>query len=161
MASIELFITGGTISKVYNELNGELFCNEQHINDMLTQARVKVDIKVTTLMLKDSLEMDDDDRQKIYQSCKDSKSSKIIITHGTDTMVDTAKKLSSIQDKLIVLTGAMIPYAFKNSDALFNMGVTFGAVDVLDKGVYICMNGQIFAWDSVEKNRQKGMFETK
>ncbi len=159
MTDIQLFVTGGTISKVYNELNGELHCNKLHINDMLTQAKITLDIKIKTLMLKDSLEINDEDREEIFQNCNNSKSSQNIIIHGTDTMVQSAKKLSGIKDKTIVLTGAMIPFSFKNSDAMFNLGVAIGAVQVLNSGVYICMNGKIFEWDKVVKNKEFGIFE--
>jgi L-asparaginase len=155
---IDLIITGGTISKVYNELTGELVCDASHIHDILEIGRSKVDINIKTLMLKDSLDMDENDREMILTTCNHS-SSHIIITHGTDTIVQSAKKLSSIRDKTIVLTGAMIPYAFKNSDAVFNLGVAVGAVSVLNSGVYICMNGKIFEWDGVVKNKELGIFE--
>jgi L-asparaginase len=155
---IEIFITGGTIAKRYDELSGELVFDDNHLVKILKDARVGTKVKLTPLFLKDSLDMDDIDREIIYQSVENSKHKKIIITHGTDTMVESAKKLSTIKDKTIVLTGAMIPFAFKNSDALFNLGSAFSVVDILENGVYICMNGKCFKWDEVKKDTKVGKF---
>ena len=158
--SIKLFITGGTIDKHYNELNGELYFDRSYIPDILQQGRCHADISTEVLLGKDSLEMNDADRQTILMACRDTDATRIIITHGTDTMVDTAKVLQhSITDKVIVLVGAMIPYAFKQSDALFNMGCAVTAVQCLEEGVYIIMNGRVFTADNVEKNRQEGRFQ--
>ena len=160
MDSIKLFSTGGTISKRYDEISGELLFDEHHINKMLTQGRCTANIAVTSLMLKDSLDMTDTDRELLFNSAQNTTHTNILITHGTDTMIESAKKLSTIKDKTIVLTGAMIPYAFKNSDALFNIGASITATLSLSHGIYICMNGQLFPWDKVIKNKKEGYFET-
>ena len=157
---IKLIITGGTIDKRYNELNGQLEFPETHIPEMLQQARCTVKIDSQNLMLKDSLEMTMADRDVIKQACCVSPTKQIIITHGTDTMVDTAKYLASTQqEKVIVLVGAMIPYKINNSDALFNLGCAVTAVQLLTEGIYIVMNGRVFDWDKVNKNKQAGVFE--
>ncbi len=158
--SIKLFITGGTIDKEYNPLNGELVFVKTHLSKMLEQVKNKIDIGPEVLMLKDSLDMNDNDRATILEKCKTTKEEKILITHGTDTMVETAQVLGeSILDKTIVLTGSMIPFSFGQSDALFNLGVTIGAVQSLPLGVFIAMNGKIFPWDNVRKNKEIGEFE--
>jgi len=154
---IEIFTTGGTIAKVYDELSGDLIFDEFNLTKMLKRSRSGVKT-ITPLFLKDSLDMDDIDREIIYQSVENSKYKKIIITHGTDTMVQSAKKLSTIKNKTIVFTGAMIPFSFKNSDALFNLGSAFSVVDILENGVYICMNGKCFKWDEVKKDTKVGKF---
>ncbi len=159
MKRVKLFSTGGTIAKRYDEISGELLFDDEHIEKMLTQGRCTLDVKITPLMLKDSLEMDEVDRVLVYKACLDDLASNILITHGTDTIVESAKKLSSIKDKTIVLTGAMIPYAFKNSDAMFNLAFALSAVQALPHGIYIAINGQIFTWDNVQKNRKEGKFE--
>ncbi len=156
--SIQVFITGGTIAKSYDAISGEFMFDTDHLIRILDQARSTAIVDIETLMLKDSLEIDDVDREIIYQSVENSPSHKILITHGTDTMVETAQKLSSIEGKTIVLTGAMVPYAFKHTDALFNVGTAFGAVGCLSAGVYLSMNGQIFSWDNVRKDKSAGEF---
>lgn len=158
---IEFFITGGTLDKQYNPLNGELIFNESSLSGMLKQARCTVEHHMSTLMLKDSLEMNDDDRERVSMACQQSKSEKIVITHGTDTMVETAQVIAAkIQShKTVVFLGAMVPYQFKNSDALFNLGCAISAVQVLPAGVYITMNGQVFDYREVKKNRAIGEFE--
>jgi len=158
--TIKVLITGGTIDKQYNELNGELIFTQSSVEDMLAQGGAKLDISVETVMLKDSLDMDDNDRQKILTSCLACEESQIVITHGTDTMVETSQVLAAgIKDKTIVLLGAMVPYQFKNSDALFNLGCAIAAVQTLGNGVYITMNGKIFNYDEVIKNRELGEFK--
>ena len=158
--TIKILITGGTIDKTYNMNNGELYFTESHIPDILKQARYNAPYEMEQLMLKDSLEMSESDRVKILDACQQTECTRIMITHGTDTMVDTARFLSkSLEDKTIVLTGAMIPYVFKTSDALFNLGSALSATQVLYPGIYIAMNGQAFKADNVVKNRQLGMFE--
>jgi L-asparaginase len=158
---IKLIITGGTIDKSYNMNNGELHFVDSHIPSMLTEARCKADFELDKILLKDSLNMDDNDRQKILETVQDSQQSRIIITHGTDTMVQTAQLLEQqVEDKTIILTGAMIPYVFKKSDSLFNLGTAFAAVQCLSAGVYITMNGRVFAANNVIKNRGEGIFET-
>ena len=155
---IKVITTGGTIAKKYNEITGELEFDEGHLEKMLGQGRCEADLHITTIMMKDSLEMTAEDREAIFNAVRTSKEAHIMITHGTDTMVETAQKLSTIKDKTIVLVGAMIPYAFKNSDALFNIGCGLGAVQSLASGVYVVMNGKVFAWDGVEKDRGRGVF---
>ncbi|MCK4708232.1 MAG: asparaginase [Gammaproteobacteria bacterium] len=158
---IKLLITGGTIDKSYNMHNGELHFVDSHIPAMLNEGRCKAIVELDKLMLKDSLDMTENDRLQIVSSCQQSEPSKIIITHGTDTMVQTAQFLDDqVKDKTIVLTGAMIPYVFDKSDSLFNLGTAFSAVQFLKAGVYIAMNGQVFKARNVVKNREEGVFET-
>jgi len=160
--TIKVLITGGTIDKQYNELNGELIFTQSSVEDMLAQGGAKLDISVETVMLKDSLNMDDNDRPKILTSCLACEESQIVITHGTDTMVETSQVLAAgIKDKTIVLLGAMVPYQFKNSDALFNLGCAMAAVQTLVNGVYITMNGKVFNFDKVVKNKTVGEFQSK
>jgi L-asparaginase len=157
---IKMFITGGTFDKEYNELDGKLFFKETHLPEMLKLGRCKVDVDMRTLMLIDSLEMTDADRQMIVQQCLKVKEDRIVITHGTDTMEETAKVLGiSVQGKTIVLTGAMVPYKFGSSDGLFNLGSALAFAQVLPNGVYIAMNGKYFTWDNVKKNKKIGEFE--
>ena len=158
--SVRIFITGGTFDKEYNELNGQLFFKDTHISELLKLGRSRVNVNLRTLMMIDSLEMTDTDRNLIIENCVKAEETKIIITHGTDTMADTAKVLAEkIKDKTIVLTGAMIPYKFGSSDGLFNMGSALAFVQTLPAGVYIAMNGRYFHWDNVRKNKQTGEFE--
>ena len=158
---IKLIITGGTLDKHYNELNGELYFPKTHLPAMLKQARCSVEVDAQQLMLKDSLEMGEVDRKLIKQACVASAVKQIIITHGTDTMVETAKYLATIEhDKTIVLVGAMIPYTIKQSDALFNLGCAVTAVQLLPAGIYITMNGKVFDWDKVCKDKQLGEFKS-
>ena len=159
---IRLFVTGGTIDKEYNSLTGELIFPQTHLPEMLKRGRCKIDIKLETVMLKDSLDMNDSDRKQILERCKTCKENKVVITHGTDTMVETAHLLGGggIKDKTIVLLGAMVPYTINESDALFNLGCAIGAVQALPKGIYIAMNGKIFKWNNVRKNKKLGEFET-
>ncbi len=158
--SVRLFVTGGTFDKGYDEIRGELYFADSHLNDMLEMGRCRVDVKVRTLMLVDSLDMSAADRDTIANNCMDVPESQIIITHGTDTMVETARVLAErVTDKTIVLTGAMIPIAFGSSDGLFNLGGALTAVQVLPAGIYVSMNGLVFEWDNVRKNRDTGVFE--
>ena len=158
--TIKLLLTGGTIDKHYNELNGDLGFTETHIDEILQQARCQVDLSIQQVMLKDSLQMQDEDREQVLNACLASDENQIIITHGTDTMVETAEVLGKqLTDKTIVLLGAMIPYILKKSDALFNFGCAVSAVQCLAAGVYITMNGKIFPWNDIKKNREKGLFE--
>ncbi len=157
---IRILITGGTIDKEYNPLTGEMTFAKSHLSNMLNQVRSKVEVVLEEVMLKDSLHMKEEDRKKILRKCIESDEHKVIVTHGTDTMVETAKVLGrNIRDKTIVLVGAMIPYAFGASDALFNLGCAFAAVQALPRGVYVTMNGRIFRWDNVRKNKKSGEFE--
>lgn len=158
--AIMIFVTGGTFDKEYNELNGQLYFKDTHVHEMLTLGRCHVDTEVRTLMLVDSLEMTEDDRQIILEHCRKSKDDRIIITHGTDTMEVTARALGEAGlPKTIVVTGAMIPYKFGSSDGLFNLGSAMAFVQSLPHGVYVAMNGRYFRWDRCRKNRQTGVFE--
>lgn len=158
--NIRLFITGGTIDCSEIKEDDTYVYTETFLPKMLEQARNNSAIELEELMLKDSLDMDDTDRSKILQYCQDAKEDKIVITHGTDTMTETAKLLGSSNiDKTIVLVGSMIPYSQDNSDALFNLGAAITSVQLLPKGVFISMNGKIFSWDNVVKNREKLQFE--
>ncbi len=157
---IRMFVTGGTFDKEYNELDGELYFKDTHLPEMLKLGRCKVDVEVRTLMLIDSLEMTDADRGIILEQCRKAKETRIVITHGTDTMEETARVLGkSITEKTVVLTGAMVPYKFGSSDGLFNLGSALAFAQTLPPGVYIAMNGRYFTWDNVKKNRESGVFE--
>ena len=157
---IKIFATGGTFDKEFNEINGELYFKKTNLFELLELGRSKVDLKIETLMMVDSLQMTNTERQYILEKCKKEKTDKIIITHGTDTMVKTAEFIAKhIKDKIIILTGAMIPIKFGSSDGLFNLGSALSFAQVLDPGVYITMNGQYFYWDNVRKNKKLGIFE--
>ncbi len=156
---IAVLITGGTFDKEYNELNGELFFKKTHVPEMLTLARSLLTTRVETLMMKDSLFMTDADRDIIVKACKTAKETAIVITHGTDTMEETARYLAPlVKNKTVILTGAMVPYKFGSSDGLFNLGSALAYAQVLPAGIYVAMNGQCFAWDNVTKNKKKGVF---
>ena len=158
--AIRIFITGGTFDKEYNELNGELYFKDSHLPEMLKLGRCKTALEIRTLMMIDSLGMTDDDRELIVRQCETPVENKIVITHGTDTMTDTAKILAQKKkNKTIVLTGAMIPYKFGSSDGLFNLGSALAFVQTLPDGVYVVMNGKYFTADNVRKNKQTGEFE--
>jgi L-asparaginase len=157
---IRIFVTGGTFDKTYDEIRGRLSFGDTHVPEMLRLGRARVPVSVRTLMMVDSLEMTDADRQVIVTNCVQCEEACIVITHGTDTMVETAAALAGgVGAKTIVLTGAMIPYAFGSSDGLFNLGSALSFVQILPPGVYIAMNGQHFVWDRVRKNRETGVFE--
>jgi L-asparaginase len=157
---IRVFVTGGTFDKEYNELDGKLFFKDTHLNEMLDLGRCKLKVDIRTLMMVDSLEMTDQDRQIIVDHCMKAEEDKIVITHGTDTMDVTARVLGGlVREKTVVLTGAMIPYKFGSSDGLFNLGSALAFVQTLPYGVYIAMNGKYFHWDNVRKNKQTGEFE--
>jgi len=157
---IRIFITGGTFDKEYNEITGQLYFNDSHLHDLLEMGRSKVQTEIRTLMMVDSLEMSDEDRELIAYQCNQCDEDKIVITHGTDTMSDTAKMLGQkIKGKTIILTGAMIPIKFGSSDGLFNLGSALAFAQTLPVGVYVAMNGRFFNWDNVKKNTQTGMFE--
>jgi L-asparaginase len=157
---VRIFITGGTFDKEYNELDGKLFFKDTHLPEMLKLGRCKAPVEIRTLMLVDSLEMTDADRQIIVEQCRKCKEDRIVITHGTDTMEETAKVLGKAGlEKTIVLTGAMVPYKFGSSDGLFNLGSALAFAQTLSRGVYIAMNGRYFTWDNVKKNKKIGEFE--
>jgi len=158
--TIKLFITGGTFDKEYNELDGKLFFRKTHLPEMLRLGRSRVPVKVKTLMMIDSLFMTAAHRRRILKECLASKEKHIVITHGTDTMPETARLLGSrVTDKTVVLTGAMVPYKFGSSDGMFNLGSALSFAQVLPPGVYIAMNGRFFNWNNCRKNRAKGEFE--
>ena len=157
---IKIFATGGTFDREFNELNGELYFKETNLFKLLELGRSQMDVKIETLMMIDSLKMTDTERVYILDKCKKEKTNRIIITHGTDTMVETAKIIAQeIKNKIIIFTGAMIPIKFGSSDGLFNLGSALSFVQVLNPGVYITMNGQYFYWDNVRKNKKLGIFE--
>ena len=159
-AKTKIFITGGTFDKEYNEITGELYFKRSHMYELLELGRCRLDVEIETLMMVDSMEMSNTERNYIVQKCIDEPTQKIVITHGTDTMVETANMLGEANiDKTIVLSGAMIPFKFGSSDGLFNMGSALSLVQALPSGIYIAMNGQIFDQKNVKKNNKMGIFE--
>jgi L-asparaginase len=158
---IRIVVTGGTFDKEYDELSGRLYFKDTHLPEMLARGRCRLDVMIDTVMMVDSLDLDDPGREMIVERCRTCAETAVLITHGTDTMVETARALAAahLTTKTIVLTGAMIPYAFGSSDGLFNLGSALSFVQVLRPGVYVAMNGQHFAWDRVEKNKATGMFQ--
>jgi len=160
--SIRILVIGWTFDKEYDELTGSLHFEDTHVNDMLERGRCLLDVKVRTVMMVDSLEMTDADRAAIAKRCREASEDRIVVTHGTDTMVETAAVLASeapLKAKTIVLTGAMVPWAFGSSDGLFNLGSALSFVQTLPPGVYVAMNGRAFASDDVRKDRASGVFE--
>ncbi len=158
--SIRIIVTGGTFDKEYDEIHGRLYFRNTHVPEMLRRGRCLLDVHIQTLMMVDSLEMSETQRREILRTCQQAPETQIVITHGTDTMVDTARLLGRhITGKTIVLTGAMIPYAFGSSDGMFNLGSALSFVQALPPGVYIAMNGRYFHWNNVRKNRELGVFE--
>ena len=157
---IRILVTGGTFDKTYDEINGRLSFGATHLPEMLRLGRSRVEITIEVLMMVDSLDMTDADRTRIALRCAECDEARIVITHGTDTMVETASVVAQgVVGKTIVLTGAMVPYAFGSSDGLFNLGSALSFAQALPTGIYIAMNGQHFAWDEVRKNRDTGVFE--
>jgi L-asparaginase len=160
---IKVFTAGGTVDKMYSEAKGTLNFSfgKQAIKEIAeSKVRFNFEYDIESLLAKDSLEMTDEDRELIRRACEASPEDKILITHGTDTMIDTARVLSTIPNKVIALTGASQPYKFRESDAEFNIGVAIGALNALKRGVYICMNGRVYDWDKCEK-RADGLFVEK
>ncbi len=158
--AIRIIVTGGTFDKEYNERTGELFFKDSHLTEMLKRGRSRVPVTIRTVMMVDSLEMSEADRAVIVQNCLQAPEDQLVVTHGTDTMTDTAAAIArEVTGKTVVLTGAMIPWAFGSSDGLFNLGSALSFVQVLPPGVYVAMNGKFFPWDSVRKNRERGEFE--
>src|SRR5687767_13687556 len=158
---IRIFVTGGTFDKTYDEIRGALAFADTHLPEMLRLGRSRVEVSIRTLMMVDSLDMTDADRELIVRHCGQCEESQIVITHGTDTMVETARAIAAsavLTTKTVVLTGAMIPYAFGSSDGLFNLGSALSFAQALPSGVYIAMNGQHFEWNKVRKNREAGVF---
>ena len=161
---IKIFITGGTFDKSYDYINGKLFFEKTHLPEMIKRSKCRLDIEIETIVMKDSLDLTNEDISMIVDSCKNEKSNRIIITHGTDTITNTAKLISNqkLVNKTIILTGAMIPYAFgSSSDGFFNLGCALSFVQTLEPGVYITMHGEYFIWNEVEKNNEIGVFERK
>jgi L-asparaginase len=158
--AIRILVCGGTFDKQYDEITGRLFFKDTHVPEMLRLGRSRVAVEVEPLMMIDSLEMTDVQRGEIASRCRSCPESRLVVTHGTDTMVETARMLAgSVSGKTIVLTGAMIPYAFGSSDGLFNLGSALSFAQVLPHGVFVAMNGTAFPWNAVRKNRQSGVFE--
>ncbi|MEN9548429.1 MAG: hypothetical protein RIR12_1020 [Bacteroidota bacterium] len=158
--AIRIFITGGTFDKEYNELNGQLYFKDTHMSDLLEMGRSQVEVEIRTLMMVDSLEMTDEDRNLIVHQCNNCEEDKIVITHGTDTMANTASMLAHlVKNKTVILTGAMIPIKFGSSDGLFNLGSALAFAQTLPHGVYVAMNGRFFHANNVRKNKQTGVFE--
>jgi L-asparaginase len=158
--TLRLIATGGTFDKHYNELNGTLGFADSHLPQVIARTRMTIPVALETLPLLDSLDMQDEDRQRVLASCQAASEQSIVIIHGTDTMRETAGVLGAANlGKTIVLTGAMIPYEIANSDALFNLGVACGVAQTLPAGVYVAMNGKVFTWDNVTKNRAAGVFQ--
>ena len=155
---IRVFVTGGTFDKDYDEIAGRLYFHDTHVQEMLRLGRCRIPVSIRTLMMIDSLEMSAADRGLIVENCRSCEESRILVTHGTDTMVETARALADAAvGKTIVLTGAMIPFAFGSSDGLFNLGSALSFAQVLPQGVYVAMNGRCFEWNGVRKNRQNGV----
>ena len=162
--TVRIFITGGTFDKEYNELTGQLYFTDTHLHDLLQMGRCRVPVEIRTLMMIDSLEMTEEDRELIVYQCNHCEEDHIVITHGTDTMAETAAVLAQKlppTNKTIVLTGAMIPIKFGSSDGLFNLGSALAFAQTLPPGVYVAMNGRYFHWDNVRKNKETGVFEEK
>ena len=159
---MRVIVTGGTFDKEYDELRGTLFFRQTHVPEMLRLGRCHVPVEIEMLLMVDSLDMTDIHRRHIVDACLAADESQIVITHGTDTMVETARAIAAgVSGKTVVLTGAMIPYAFGSSDGLFNLGSALSFVQSLPHGVYIAMNGKSFAWDQVRKNKELGVFEAR
>jgi len=160
--AVKILITGGTFDKEHDPITESLIFNETHVPELLKRSRSLLDIKLRTIMLIDSLEITKSDQEIILKACQDAKEDKIVITHGTSNMEKTAEFLgNSIKDKTVVLTGAMVPFVFLNTDALFNMGAALAFVQTLSHGVYISMNGKYYNWDNVTKNTKLGLFKEK
>jgi L-asparaginase len=161
MQPIRILVTGGTFDKEYNELAGELYFQSTHTGDMLRLGRCLLEVEIETIMMIDSLQMNDAGRRLILERCAAVPEKRIVITHGTDTMAETAAVLGAgLTGKTIVLTGAMVPYTFGSSDGLFNLGTAMAFVQTLSEGVYVAMNGRCFPWHSVRKDKRQGIFES-
>ncbi len=158
---IRILVTGGTFDKEYDEVRGRLYFKDTHVQEMLAKGRSRVPVSIRTLMMIDSLDMTEADRALVVEQCRHSAEDRVVVTHGTDTMVETARAIAAaaLSGKTVVLTGAMIPYAFGSSDGLFNLGSALSFAQVLPPGVYVAMNGQCFRWDEVRKNRDTAVFE--
>jgi L-asparaginase len=161
MNKIKFFTTGGTIDKVYFDDNSKFQVGDPAIHEILSRAKVNFEYEIETLMRKDSLDLSDLDRELIFNAVSSDHCKRIVITHGTDTMIDTAKKLTGVKQKVIVMTGALEPAKFTSSSAMFNVGCAVAAVAVLGPGIYIAMNGEIFHPNQVTKNRKLNKFEAR
>lgn len=161
MSTIHIFTVGGTIDKIYFDAKSSYEVGPPNITEVLSSLALNIDYQVDSLMQKDSLEMTDADRTMILNAVRRCDERQIVITHGTDTMVETAKVLSAINNKTIVLTGALSPALFKNSDAMFNIGAALTAVQTKANGVYIAMNGVVFDHNRVEKDVANNRFVLK
>jgi len=158
--SLRILITGGTFDKHYDAIQGELTFNESHLPAILRQARATLPIAIEVCLLKDSLQMNDVDRQSVLTACQKASEEHVVIVHGTDTMVQTGQLLHDASlPKTIVLTGAMVPYAIRESDALFNLGFALAAAQCLPHGVYVAMNARVWPANQVTKNKKLGVFE--
>ncbi|MBK9519585.1 MAG: asparaginase [Anaeromyxobacter sp.] len=156
---IRIVVTGGTFDKEYDELTGKLYFKDTHLAEMLRLARCRAEVAVETLMMIDSLDMTEADRAAVVGRCRTAPEGRLVVTHGTDTMPETARALVAAGlGKTVVLTGAMVPYAFGSSDGLFNLGSALAFAQVLPPGVFVAMNGQCFAGDRVRKDRERGVF---
>jgi L-asparaginase len=157
--NVSVLVTGGTFDKEYDELRGTLSFRRTHVPEMLALGRCRVRAKVATLMMKDSLVMTGADRRKILAACRRAPEDRIVVTHGTDTMAETAAVLGrGLSGKTVVLTGAMRPYRFGSSDGMFNLGSALSFAQILPQGVYVAMNGRFLPWDDVRKDRRRGVF---
>jgi L-asparaginase len=154
-----ILVTGGTFDKHYDAIKGELTFKESHLPAILAQSRVTAPVQLQVLQLIDSLHMNEADRLRVLAACRDSSETALLVIHGTDTMQDTARVVGAAAiDKTVVFTGAMVPWSVQGSDALFNLGFAFCAAQLLPAGVWVAMNGRVFAWSEVEKNRAEGVF---
>jgi L-asparaginase len=157
---IRVIVTGGTFDKEYDELSGRLFFKDTHVEEMLRIGRSRVPVAVERLMMIDSLDMTGADRARVVESCGRAPEERIVVTHGTDTMAETARALHDVGlAKTVVLTGAMVPYTFGSSDGLFNLGSALSFAQALPRGVYVAMNGRVFEGHRVRKDREAGVFE--
>lgn len=157
--TLRILATGGTFDKHYDEIAGKLGFADSHLPGIIARARITLPTESEVVAMLDSLEMQDADRTNVLVACQRASETAIVIVHGTDTMRETAHVLgNACLAKTIILTGSMIPYEIANSDALFNLGFACGIAQILAHGVYIAMNGQIFNWDNVKKNRTAGVF---
>jgi L-asparaginase len=158
--TIRILVTGGTFDKEYDELTGQLYFKGTHIREMLERGRCRLDVHVEVLMMRDSLELSDDHRAQILAATRDCAEQSVVITHGTDTMVETARVIAAAAlPKTVILTGAMIPWAFGSSDGLFNLGSALSFAQALPHGVWIAMNGRVLPWNDARKDRSTGTFE--
>lgn len=158
---VRVIVTGGTFDKEYDEISGRLFFRGTHAREMLRLGRCRLPVRVSTLMMIDSLRMGASHRRRILAACRRAPERRIVVTHGTDTMALTARALGRARlGKTVVLTGAMVPYKFGSSDGLFNLGSALAFAQALGPGVFIAMNGRIFRWDDVRKDRRRGEFRS-